>query len=148
METIVCRTEQQVTHRGTVVSAAPGEVRVRILRLSGCASCAAHARCGLSEQKETIITVPTDRWQEYHEGDAVTVAVGSGRGMMAVAIAYVLPAVLLLAVFVLCHAAGLSEPLSALVTLGAVALYMGILYLLRRNVNRRFEFRFIEPTEE
>lgn len=148
METIECRTEQQVTHCGTVVSAAPGEVRVRILRLSGCASCAAHARCGLSEQKETVITVPTHRWRDYHEGDSVTVAVASRRGMQAVVIAYILPSLVLLAAFVVCHSCGFSEPLSALVSLGVVALYMGILYLLRRKVNRRFEFRLIAPTEE
>ena len=129
------------THPGTVVGTAPGEVQVRITRLSGCASCAAHARCGLSEQKETVVSVPTARWHEYHEGDTVTVAVGSRRGMMAVVIAYILPAVVLLAAFVLCHAAGLSEPLSALITLGAVALYTGMLFLFRHRLDRKFELR-------
>lgn len=129
------------SHPGTVVATAPGEVQVSITRISGCASCAAHARCGLSEQKETVVSVPTSRWQEYHEGDSVTVAVGSRRGMMAVVIAYILPAVVLLAAFVLCHAAGLSEPISALITLAAVALYTGVLFLFRRRIDRKFELR-------
>ena len=132
------------SHPGTVVGTAPGEVQVRITRISGCASCAAHARCGLTEQKETVVTVPTSRWREYHEGDTVTVEVGSSRGMLAVVIAYILPAVVLLAAFVLCHAAGLSEPLSALISLGAVALYVGMLFLFRRRLDRKFELR-IQP---
>ena len=139
--------ETVASHPGTVVSTAPGYVKVRILRLSGCASCAAHARCGLSEQKETVITVPSARWQEYREGDAVTVAVGARRGLQTVAIAYILPAVVLLASFIACHLLGLSEPLSAVVSIGGVALYVGLLYLLRRRVNQKFEFQIIAPSE-
>ena len=127
-------------HPGTVVGTEPGEVQVRILRLSGCASCAAHARCSLSEQKETVISVQTSRWQDYHEGDAVTVSVGSHRGLLAVIIAYILPAVVLVAAFCICHACGLSEAVSALVTLGVVVLYGGLLYLLRNRLDTKFRF--------
>ena len=127
-------------HPGTVVGILPGKVQVRIARLSGCASCASRADCGLTEQKDMVIPVRTPRWQEYHVGDKVTVCVGSGKGLQAVFIAYILPAVILVAGLTLTLLAGCSEPLSTLIALGADALYFGILYLCRRNLDRRFDF--------
>lgn len=138
--------ETIATHQGIVTSVEEGRLRVRILRLSGCASCAAHSRCQLSEQKETDIDVPVSAFTDGHTykvGDTVTVAVGSSRGLLAVLLAYILPAVLLVGVFTACHLSGLSEPVSALITIGAVALYALLLFLLRGKLDRKFQFRLL-----
>ena len=131
-------------HKGTIVAVSPERVEVRIVRLSGCAACASRSSCGLSEQKEMTVSVPTARWEEYHVGDNVTVVVASDNGLQAVLLAYIIPAVLLVAGFTIVVLTGGSEPAGSLVALGADAIYYGILYLCRRKVDRRFDFRLEE----
>ena len=131
---------QQTTHDGTVLSVQPGTVKVQMQVLSTCASCEAHARCTFAEKKDKIVDVDTPHWQQYAQGDPVTVIISTGHGLLAVLIAYVLPAMLILGTFALLYALRLPELWIALATLGAVALYGLILYLCRGRLQRKFTF--------
>lgn len=71
-------------------------------------------------------------------GDPVTVTIAANRGLQAVAIAYLLPSLLLLALFATLTALHLSEGWVALITLLGIALYTGILYLCRHRLQRKF----------
>ncbi len=82
--------------------------------------------------------IDTPQWQQYHEGDPVTVAIHSNRGLQAVLIAYIIPALLLLATFATLTALHLSEGWVALITLLVVALYGLLLYALRHRLQRKF----------
>ena len=62
-------------------------------------------------------------------------------GLLAVLLAYILPAVVILATFALLFSLHLSELWVALITLVAVALYGGILYLCRNRLQQKFTFR-------
>ena len=90
------RTDRIASHSGTVVGTKPGQVTVGIEAVSACAACQAHGHCGFAESKNKTLDIPTPRWQEYAEGDSVTVHVSRDRGLLAAAIAYVLPALLLI----------------------------------------------------
>lgn len=136
--------EKIATHPGTVTAVTDHHVTVQMQVLSACASCEAHARCGFAEKKDKVVEIDTPDWQRYQPGDRVTVVIQSGRGLQAVLIAYVLPAVVLLAAVVLCSALGLSEPLAALLTLLAVGCYGAFLYAIRRRLQRRFTFQLIQ----
>ena len=127
-------------HDGIVVDSHDGRVDVRIVQISGCASCAAHSKCGFADQKEKVVNVSTPEWEKYHAGDRVVVSVNSRRGIQAVAIAYILPAVLLLGVFIGLYCAHASELVCALSSLAAVGLYVGALYLTRKRLDSRFSF--------
>ena len=132
---------EQTTHDGTVLTVQPGLVKVQMQVLSACASCEAHARCTFSAKKDKIVDIETQQWQQYHEGDPVTVIINSGHGLLAVLLAYILPAVVILATFALLFSLHLSELWVALITLVAVALYGGILFLCRNRLQRKFTFR-------
>ena len=126
------------SHDGIVQHVKEGLVAVQIKSVSACATCQAHARCGFAESKDKTVEVPTADWRQYNEGDRVTVHIDESRGMLAVWIAYVLPALLLIAVIVtlsLLHLPEWAVVLSAFATLG---LYILALYLRRRKVDNRF----------
>lgn len=126
------------SHDGIVQHVKEGLVAVQIKSVSACATCQAHARCGFAESKDKTVEVPTADWRQYNEGDRVTVHIDESRGMLAVWIAYVLPALLLIAVIVtlsLLHLPEWCVVLSAFATLG---LYILALYLRRRKVENRF----------
>ena len=132
------RLERIASHAGTVKAVASGSVEVVIESTSACASCAAHAKCGFAESKNKTIAIPTDDWQQYHEGDTVTVHIDESRGMLAVWIAYVLPAVIMLAAIAIMTVLGSPEWAVALAALAVLAIYVGLLYLLRRRIGSRF----------
>ena len=126
------------THPATVTAVRSGSVTVQLHVVSACASCEAHGRCGFADSKEKIMDIDTPQWQQYHEGDPVTVAIHSNRGLQAVLIAYIIPALLLLATFATLTALHLSEGWVALITLLVVALYGLLLYALRHRLQRKF----------
>lgn len=126
------------SHAGTVLSTKKGFVSVQIEAISACATCQAHAHCGFAESKNKTLDIPTADWQQYHEGDAVTVHIDESRGMLAVWIAYVLPALLMLAVIIGLSLAHLPEWAVVLAAFAILGLYILLLYLRRRKVESRF----------
>ena len=126
------------THDAIVTSVTPGRITAQMHVSSACASCEAHAKCGFADSKEKLVEVETPHWQQYHEGDSIVVEIKSGLGLLAVLIAYILPAVVLLAVFAVLTLAHLPEVWVALLTLVAVALYGVVLYLFRNRLQRKF----------
>lgn len=126
------------THDGIVTEILTGTVRVQIHVVSACASCEAHGRCGFADSKDKVMDIDTPKWQQYCVGDPVTVTVNANRGLQAVLIAYIIPALLLLATFATLTALHLSEGWVALITLLVVALYTLLLYCLRHRLQRKF----------
>ena len=126
------------SHDGVVTSVEKGLVTVRIESVSACATCAAHRRCGFAESKDKSVAVPCDDWQNYHQGDTVTVHIDESRGMLAVWLAYVLPALLLLAVIIGLSLAHLPERVVVISAFLVLAIYLCILYLRRRKVETHF----------
>ena len=126
------------THLGTVTNVVPGTVTVQLRVVSACATCEAHSRCGFADSKDKTMAIDTPQWQQYRTGDRVTVAIDSRRGLQAVLVAYLLPALLLLATLALLTALHLPEGWVALLTLLVVGLYTLLLYLCRQRLQRQF----------
>ena len=139
--------ERVASHHGTVQNVRKGLVAVQIEAVSACATCQAHAHCGFAESKNKTVEVPTADWQQYHTGDAVTVHIDESRGMLAVWIAYVLPALLLLAVIIGLSLAHLPEWAVILTAFATLGLYILILYLRRRKVERHFTLTITPLTQ-
>lgn len=129
-------------HPGTVTAVKPGFVTVQIQSVSACASCQAHSRCGFAESKTKTLDIPLTTNHSplttFSVGDPVTVTIDHSRGLLATWWAYVLPAILLLAVAIPLSLVGTPEPLVILLTLAALGLYILILYLLRHKLDSRF----------
>ena len=125
-------------HPGTVTAVKPDSVTVQIESVSACASCQAHSKCGFAESKNKTVEIPTSDWKDYNPGDPVTVFITEDHGLLAVLLAYVLPAVVLLAVTIGLALAGLPDWLVILASFAALALYVLILYRSRQKLDRKF----------
>ena len=136
-------------HPGIVTAVKPGFVTVQIESTSACAACAAHSKCGFAESKTKTLDIPIPRdfktsglrdfeTSSFAVGDRVTVTIDHTRGLLATWWAYVLPAILLIAVAVALSLAGLPEPLVILLTFATLGLYLLVLYLFREKLDSRF----------
>lgn len=117
------------------------QVVVRITSRSACGSCAARAACGLAEAQEKLIEVKTADAARYAVGDEVTVGVKPYIGAKAVGLAYVGALVVLIVALVLSVGVfGVSEGVGVLITLAAVALYYGVLWLVKDKIEHTIQF--------
>lgn len=130
-----------VQHSGTVQSTEQGKVVVRITSRSACGSCVAKQACGLAEATEKVVEVYTADWAQYKAGDEVLVGVKQQIGMKAVAMAYGGALVVLLAALILStEVLHLGDGIAVLVTIGAVALYYGALWLMKDRIEQTIHF--------
>ncbi|MBQ5393498.1 MAG: SoxR reducing system RseC family protein [Alistipes sp.] len=126
---------------GTVAEVSAKQVVVRITSRSACGSCAARSACGLAEAQEKLIEVRTADAARYAVGDEVTVGVKPYIGAKAVGLAYVgALAVLILALVLSVGVFGVSEGVGVLITLAAVALYYGVLWLVKDKIEHTIQF--------
>lgn len=139
------RLDRIASHDGVVTAVAPHRVTVQIEAVSACAACAAHGKCGFAESKDKTIQVPSDDWQRFAVGQRVVVNIDESRGMLAVWIAYVLPAILMLAAIVGLSLASAPEWLVVLSAFAVLGLYVALLYLRRRKIESRFTLSLSAP---
>lgn len=139
--TCILQMSDIIQHLGTVESIEGTHIRVKIVQTSACATCAAHQFCNSSESKEKMIDIYTRDASDYSVGQEVNVYGTTSMGMRAVLWAFGVPFVVLVGVL---YGAILltdgDEPLSALVSMVALALYYLILYICRGKMQKKFTF--------
>ena len=133
----------KISHEGHVVDVFESGVDVSIVAEAACGSCKMKKACGMDESKEKIITVFTPDAALFKVGEKVEVLMKQAMGYKAIGIVYVVPVVVLMAALVVLIQSGVSEMIAGLASLGFLALYYFIVYLLRDKINReiRFEIR-------
>ncbi len=136
------------THDGKVTKVESGMVTVEMHVLSACSSCAAHEKCGFVDKADKIVEVETKDWESYHIDDQVIVSVDEGMGLLAVLLAYILPAVIIIASVVLLSSFTDSEALAALVPIALTAAYFLILYFAKGRLQRKFSFGITKKDTE
>ena len=129
-----------ISHEGIVTKITDDELEIKILAQSACAACHAKSACGMGEQAEKILTVPRPKDSDFSLNQKVNVKMAIGQGNKAAALAYLIPILLLLAVLFVCLGLGLSEGLSALISIAALIPYYLILYLRRNKLKKKFEY--------
>lgn len=128
------------THDGKVLSSSDGVVRVEMHVVSACSSCKAHEKCSFVDKDDKIVEVETADWKEYQEGDRVTVSVNESLGLLAVLLAYFLPAVIIISSVIFLSVYTSSEAIVAFAPIVLIAVYFLILYKLRGKLQRKFSF--------
>lgn len=139
---------QIATHDGKVISVSPDIVEVEMHVLSACSSCKAHEKCAFVDKADKIVEVETPEWNKYNVGDDVIVSVDEGLGMRAVLLAYLVPAIILVAALVTMSVLTESQALAALVPIALVATYFLVLYRLRDRLQRKFTFGLTKAGNE
>ena len=130
----------EITHRGRIVSITPEVTTVEIVSESACAACHAKGLCSLGDSKVKQVELPTRGWDNYSVGQEVSVVLRATMGHKAVWLAYVVPLIILVATLLGILSAGGSELLAGLGAIGAVALYYGVIWLLRERLRKEYVF--------
>ena len=130
----------EITHRGRIVSITPEFTTVEIVSESACAACHAKGLCSLGDSKVKQVEVPTRGWDNYAVGQEVSVVLRATMGHKAVWLAYGVPLLVLVAALLSILSAGGSELLAGLGAIGAVAVYYGVIWLLRDRLRKEYVF--------
>lgn len=132
--------KNEVSHTGKIIEITPELTTVRIISSSACAACHAKGMCSVSEEKEKEISVPTDPYAEWKEGDEVRVVLRQSMGLKAVWISYVIPLLVLMILILTLSAVSVHEIYAGLISIGAVAVYYLVIYLMRDYLAKDFVF--------
>ena len=132
--------QETISHEGVVTKITDDELEIKIISQSACAACHAKSACSMGEQAEKILTVPRPKDKDFELNQKVIVKMAIGQGNRAAVLAYLIPIILLLAVLFVCLGFGLSEGLSALISIAALIPYYSALYLNRDKLRKRFEY--------
>ena len=130
----------KITHEGIVLKAeGDGTADVEIVTGSACSGCHAKSACSLGNTDVRVINVRSD--EKLSPGDKVTVVMEQSQGFRALAIGYLIPFLVLIAVFIALTVAGAGELSSALLSFASLAVYYFIVWLLRGRIEKKFEFK-------
>ena len=130
---------ETIRHEGIVESIVADGLTVRILQASACSSCEARKLCRSSESKEKLVEVK-GHYPTLQVGDSVILCGSVRQGLRASVLAYVVPLVLML-VSLFAGTRLWGEKAGALVALLTLALYYGVLFLLKDKLGKHFTFR-------
>ena len=130
-----------ISHIGKVIGVFRDTVTVAVESTEACGSCSSKSACSLGvESKTRNILINTPEAAEYSVGEVVRVSAKAQMGLLAVALCYAAPAVVLVAALAIFVASGMAEGIAALASLGAVAVYFAVLWLFRDKLAQKISF--------
>ena len=132
--------KNEITHAGKIVEITPDFTTVEIMVSSACSSCHAKSMCGMSEEEEKVIMLPTDPYSDHTVGDEVQVCTKMSMGLKAVWISYVIPLAILMILILSLSSVVESEVMRALAAIGGVAVYYFFIWLFREKLSDEFVF--------
>ncbi len=132
--------KNEIAHTGKIVEITPDFTSVEIIASSACSACHAKGLCGMSEEQEKVIMLPTDPYTVYNVGDEVQVYTKMTMGLKAVWISYVIPLFILMILILSLSSVIGNEFLRGGLAIAGVAVYYFIIWLLRDKLSDQFEF--------
>ena len=132
--------KNEMVHTGRIVEINPDFTTIEIVVSSACSECHAKGLCGMSEQQDKVIMVPTDPYEARKVGDEVQVKTKMTMGLKAVWISYVIPLAVLMILILSLSAVFENEFLRGGVAIAGVGVYYFIIWLLKDRLSDQFEF--------
>ena len=132
--------KNEIVHAGRILEITPDFTTVQIIVSSACSSCHAKGLCGMSEEEEKVIMLPTDPYATYNVGDEVQVCTKMAMGLKAVWISYVIPLIILMILILSLSGVVEKEAYRALIAIGGVAVYYLFVWLFRDKLSNEFVF--------
>ncbi len=132
--------KNEIVHSGKIVEITPDFTTVEIIVDSACSGCHAKSLCGMSEEQEKLISLPTDPYASYAVGDVVKVCTKMSMGLKAVWISYVIPLMILMILILSLSSVIGNEVVRGLVAIGGVGVYYLVIWLLRDRLQDEFLF--------
>ena len=128
-----------IDHDGIIEHIEGDVAHVKINSESAGAACHAKGVCGAADQEEKYLDIPLEG-VEYQRGETVRIQVARRLGFKAVALGYVYPFVLLMAVLIMLTVAGINELKAGMIALLSLLPYYLVLFLARNRIKKTFTF--------
>ena len=132
--------KNEIAHTGRIIEIDKDFTTVEITVSSACSSCHAKGLCGMSDDEDKVIMVPTDPYTLREVGDEVMVKTKMTMGLKAVWISYVVPLVILLILILSLSAVFENEYMTGLISIAGVALYYFGIWLFKDRLSDEFVF--------
>ena len=132
--------KNEIAHSGKILEITPDFTTVQILVSSACSSCHAKGLCGMSEEEEKVIMVPTDPLAEHEVGDEVKVMTKMTMGLKAVWISYVVPLAVLMILILSLSCFIENELLVGGISIAGIAIYYFGIWLFKDRLSSEFVF--------
>ena len=133
-------TNNTIKHLGIVENIQGSHLSVRIVQTSACAACSVKGHCSSADSKDKIIDIIDTAAASYQVGENVMVVGETSMGMQAVALAFIIPFVLLIFTLFLFMALIENELYAALLSLAVIVPYYYILWLNKTRLKQKFSF--------
>ena len=133
-------TNNTLKHLGIVENIQGSHLSVRIVQTSACAACSVKGHCSSADSKDKIIDIIDTAAASYQVGENVMVVGETSMGMQAVALAFIIPFVLLIFTLFLFMALIENELYVALLSLAVLVPYYYILWLNKTRLKQKFSF--------
>ena len=133
-------TNNTIKHLGIVENIQGSHLSVRIVQTSACAACSVKGHCSAADSKDKIIDIIDTAAASYQVGENVMVVGETSMGMQAVALAFIIPFVLLIFTLFLFMALIENELYAALLSLAVLVPYYYILWLNKTRLKQKFSF--------
>ena len=133
-------TNNTIKHLGIVENIQGSHLSVKIVQTSACAACSVKGHCSSADSKDKIIDVIDTTAASYQVGENVMVVGETSMGMQAVALAFIIPFVLLIFTLFLFMALIENELYAALLSLAVLVPYYYILWLNKTRLKQKFSF--------
>ena len=133
-------TNNTIKHLGIVENIQGSHLSVRIVQTSACAACSVKGHCSSADSKDKIIDIIDTAAASYQVGENVMVVGETSMGMQAVALAFIIPFVLLIFTLFLFMALIENELYAALLSLAVLVPYYCILWLNKTRLKQKFSF--------
>ena len=132
--------KNEITHMGKIVEITPDFTTIEIIASSACSSCHAKNLCGMSEDQEKHIMLPTDPYATHQIGDEVEVCTKMTMGLKAVWISYVIPLAVLMILILSLSGVFENEALRGLAAIAGGGVYYFVIWLFRDRLKNEFTF--------
>ena len=133
-------TNNTIKHLGIVENIQGSHLSVRIVQTSACAACSVKGHCSSADSKDKIIDIIDTAAASYQVGENIMVVGETSMGMQAVALAFIIPFVLLIFTLFLFMALIENELYAALLSLAVLVPYYYILWLNKTRLKQKFSF--------
>jgi len=128
-----------ISHIGTIKSINNQHLIVRITSQTACSSCHAKGSCSSSEQEDKEIEVQPSNGN-FVIGEVVQVITTTSQGYAAVALAYLLPLILLVTILLTILSLEVGEAVAALGAIMILIPYYWLLFHYRDKIKSSFHF--------
>lgn len=129
-----------VSHEGIVQSIDGDKVTVMMTVASACAGCHARHLCSSLDSRDKLVEAENLYHLPLEVGEKVTVTLQEKLAMKAVILCFLIPFLLMFALFILLNYLTKNELVASLVSLGSIAAYYYIVWLFRSKIARDYSF--------